>query len=1054
MIVTDYIKDVVCTFSYGGGELNHKISFLVSDDLPFDMLLGMYYLEVAKPQFDWDKKVLKHKLPDGRTVRLTKFKASSIIDTYGCLCASAFYNYYKQNEEEGMYLVYVSEKGEAVKTPPEIERVVATIIEREVVHAIEIIPGSKTPKGRIYRMAPAELDELRRQLKELTEKGWIRPSTSPYGSPVIFVPKKGGTLRMCIDYRGLNAITVKNAEPLPRIDDLLDRVQGCKYYSKIDLKSGYHQIAIRPEDQHKTAFQTRYGLYEFVVMPFGLCNAPGTFQHTMNRIFHNHLDKFVVVYLDDILIFSKSVEEHAKHVETVLSLLRQHKYKVYLEKCEFGRTKILYLGHEISAEGIRPKDAKVASIRDWPRPQTVTEVRSFLGMCGYYRNFVKNYSIVASPLTDLTRLDKPWDWSDECEGAFKRLKHALMNHEVLMVPDPQKPFIVTTDASQYGIGAVLTQQDGKKLRPIEYMRKKMPSKKLAKFFYLRTDHHTLKWIKTQPVLSDALKRWIEVIDQYDFKLEYLKGEYNKVADALSRRADYLGALVSDFGVSDEVTQSLVGAYQEDPVTMDIIRKLQAKDKATESEFAMVDGLLYLDKAGIKRLVVPSSEPLRSLFLGECHDATGHFGYKKTSANLVQRFWWPGMFDDAKKYVETCQVCQRDKPRTQSPLGLLKPLPIPAGPGQSVSMDFMDTLVTSKSGKRHIFVIIIRFTKYARLVAMPETARTDYVIKLFKDNWVRDFGLPKSIVSDRDVRFTSELWKKTAEQMGSQLQMTSGNHPEANGQAEQMNRVVQHLLRHYIKPSQDDWDEQLPLIASLYNNVVHSNTGVSPNQLHLGWKPRSALDFLLPENLPAATPGTLEYGVQYEKLLQEAVEHMKKAQQAMIAPENQHRGQSTFQVGEHVWVKASELGQEFGISRKLMPQYFGPWEVLDIVGDEMDGPTYVVLVPEHLRTHPVFHASKLAPFAETDQFPSRRSMLPPTMDGQVDIDDIVDHRDMPVPKPLGRGRPPKPKREYRVRFRHHTDPREDRWFTREELIDTTPQVVAEYEKKLKGKAPAK
>ncbi|GBG81909.1 hypothetical protein CBR_g34092 [Chara braunii] len=591
-------------------------------------------------------------------------------------------------------------------------------------------------------------------------------------------------------------------------------------------------------------------------------------------------NKFVVVYLDDILIFSKSAEEHARHVETVLSLLRQHKYKVNLEKCEFGRTKILYLGHEVSAEGIRPEDAKLASIRDWPRPRTVTEVRSFLAICGYYRNFVKNYTTVASPLTDLTRLDTPWDWSDECEGAFKRLKHALMNHEVLMVPDPQKPFIVTTDASQYSIGAVLAQQDGKKMRPIEYMSQKMPSKKLTKstyerelyalykalvhwrhfllgrFFYLRTDHHTLKWIKTQPALSDALKRWIEVIDQYDFKLEYLKGEYNKVADALSRRADYLGALVSDFGVSDEVTQSLVGAYHEDPVTMDIIRKLQAKDKATESEFVMVDGLLYLDKARIKRLVVPSSEPLRSLFLGECHDATGHFDYKKTSVNLVQRFWWPRMFDDAKKYVETCQVCQRDKPRTQAPLGLLKPLPIPAGPGESVSMDFMDTLVTSKSGKRHIF------TKYARLVAMPETARTDYVIKLFKDNWVRDFGLPKSIISDRDVRFTSELWKKTAEQMGSQLQMTSRNHPEANGQAEQMNRVVQHLLRHYIKPNQDDWDEQLPLIASLDNNVIHSSTGVSPNQLHLGWKPRSALDFLLPENGPTATPGTLEYGVQY------------------------------------------------------------------------------------------------------------------------------------------------------------------------------------------------
>ncbi|GBG71995.1 hypothetical protein CBR_g10934 [Chara braunii] len=501
-------------------------------------------------------------------------------------------------------------------------------------------------------------------------------------------------------------------------------------------------------------------------------------------------------------------------------------------------------------------------------------------MCGYYRNFVKNYSTITSPLTDLTRLDTPWDWADECEAAFKCLKHALTHREVLMVPDPQSPFVVTTDASQYGIGAVLAQQDRKKLRSVEYMSKKMPSKKLAKstyerelyalykavvhwrrnllgrFFYLRTDHQTLKWIKTQPVLSDALKRWIEVIDQYDFKLDYVKGEYNKVANALSRRADYLGALIYEFGLSEDMTRSMEEAYKEDPITMDIINKLQAKNKATTDEFVMVDGLLFLEKAGFKRLVVPSREDLRRLFLG-----------------------------------------------------------------QSISMDFMDTLVTNKNGKRHIFVIVDRFTKYARLIATPETGRTEHVIKLFMDNW-------------------------------------------------------------------------------------------------------------------------------------QTVEHIKKSQEVMIAYENKHRRQSTFQVGERVWVKASELGQEFGISRKLMPQYFGPWEVLDIVGNDLDGPSYVIRIPGHLRTYPVFHASKLAPFAETAQFPSRRSMVPPTMDGHVDVDDILDHRDTPVfSKPPGRGRPPKPVREYRVHFRHHTDPKEDRWISREELVKTAPQIMADYEKKLKGKAPA-
>ncbi|GBG59091.1 hypothetical protein CBR_g24434 [Chara braunii] len=279
----------------------------------------------------------------------------------------------------------------------------------------------------------------------------------------------------------------------------------------------------------------------------------------MNRIFHDYLDKFVIVYLDDILIFSKTVEEHVAHLDKVLSLLRQHKFKINGEKCEFGRTRVLYLGHEISAEGLKPDDAKVANIRDWPRPKSVTEMRSFLGMTGYYRNFVENYSIVAVPLTDLTRLDTPWEWTERCEAAFRHMKHALTHYEVLKLPDPDKPFTVTTDASQYDIGAILAQHEGKTLRPVEYMSKKMPSQKLAKstyekelyaackalthwrlyllgrFFILRTDHQTLRWMRTQSVLSDALKRWIEVIEQYDFEPQYIKGEQEWDAAYLCQR---------------------------------------------------------------------------------------------------------------------------------------------------------------------------------------------------------------------------------------------------------------------------------------------------------------------------------------------------------------------------------------------------------------------------------------------------------------------------------------------------------------------------------------
>ncbi|GBG93533.1 hypothetical protein CBR_g73485 [Chara braunii] len=524
----------------------------------------------------------------------------------------------------------------------------------------------------------------------------------------------------------------------------------------------------------------------------------------MNRIFHDYLDKFVIVYLDDILIFSRTVEEHVGHLDKVLRLLRQHQFKINREKFEFGRTRMLYLGHEIFVEGLKPDDVKVANIRDWSRPLSMTKMRSFLGMTGYYRNFVKNYSIVAAPLTNLTRLDTPWEWTDRCEASFRHLKHALTHHEVLKLPDPDKHFVVTTDASQYRIGAVLAQQEGKRLRPVEYMSKKMPSQKLAKSTYEKelyaifkalTDwrHYLLgrffyvRWMKTQSALSEAMKRWIEVIEQYDFEPWYIKGEYNKVADALSRRPDLLGALITEFGLADNVTQSLVEAYCEDPFMSEIIRRLKAKDKVTSDEFELVNGLLFLEKAGNKRLCVPNRESLRSFFLGEFHDATEHFGCTKTAANLLQRFWWPTMMRDAKLYVETCQVCQRDKPRTQAPLGILKPLLIPERPGESLSMDFMDTLVTSKSGMRYVYVIVDRFRKFARLVAMPATAKTEYVIKLFKENWVKDFGFPKSIISDRDVRFTSELWKAAAAEQGTHLQSRAGE-PRCSTPAEALHQA--------------------------------------------------------------------------------------------------------------------------------------------------------------------------------------------------------------------------------------------------------------------------
>ncbi|GBG70269.1 hypothetical protein CBR_g6398 [Chara braunii] len=549
---------------------------------------------------------------------------------------------------------------------------------RPTKHHIELLPGAVPPKGRIYRMSPGELEELRRQLETLTSKGWIRPSTSEFGAPVLFVPKGSGEFRMCIDYRGLNKITRKSTEPLPRIDDLLDMVQGCTIFSKVDLKYGYHQIEMAEEDVHKTAFKTRYGTYEYLVMPFGLCNAPATFQTEMHRIFRPYLDKFMVVYLDDILVFSKTTREHVEHLALVLQSLRDSQYKINKEKSSFGVPSMIYLGH------------------------------------------------------------------------------ALTHAPILKLPDPSLSFILTTDASQYGIRAVLWQDDGNGLRPFEFMSKKIKTQKLqdstyekelyalvsamkhwkhfllGRHFKIFSDHSTLQWLKSQGELNDKLARYIQFIDLFDFELKHKKGCYNKVVDTLSRRRDSFALISSTHSFGEEVCQTITRLLPQDPTYGPIVRNLQA-DLNSEPGYAMSSDLLYTYSRGEERLCIPEDQQLRTLLMSECHDARGHFGFLKSYAALSQRFFWKEMQSVMLRYVETYELCQRNKVQRKPPLGLLKPLPIPFGPARSVSIDFTDLGKTTPHGMRQVMVCVDRFSKYAEFIPLPEVARVPAVRAAFSES---------------------------------------------------------------------------------------------------------------------------------------------------------------------------------------------------------------------------------------------------------------------------------------------------------------------------------
>ena len=331
--------------------------------------------------------------------------------------------------------------------------------DREVEITIDLIPGTEPISIPPYRMAPAELRKLKAQLEELLSKGFIRPSISPWGAPVLFVKKKDGSLRLCIDYRQLNRVTIHNQYPLPRIDELFDQLQGSRVYSKIDLRLGYHQLRVQESDVPKTSFRTRYGHYEFLVMPFGLTNAPASFMDLMNRVFQPYLDRFVIIFIDDILVYSGSSEEHSDHLRIVLQTLRERQLYAKLSKCQFWLDRVAFLGHVISAEGVSVDPQKIKSVVNWKPPKNVSEVRSFLGLAGYYRKFVEGFSKIAAPLTKLTRKDVKYDWVDVCQQSFEELKGRLTAAPVLALPNGRDGFVVYSDASRQGLGCVLMQND-------------------------------------------------------------------------------------------------------------------------------------------------------------------------------------------------------------------------------------------------------------------------------------------------------------------------------------------------------------------------------------------------------------------------------------------------------------------------------------------------------------------------------------------------------------------------------------------------------------------
>ncbi|GJY66666.1 reverse transcriptase domain-containing protein [Tanacetum coccineum] len=855
---------------------------------------------------------------------------------------------------------------------------------RQVEFQIDLIPGAAPVARAPYRLAPSEMKELSDQLKELSDKGFIRPSSSPWGAPVLFVKKKDGSFRMCIDYRELNKLTVKNRYPLPRIDDLFDQLQGSSIYSKIDLRSGYHQLRVREEDIPKTAFRTRYGHYEFQVMPFGLTNAPAVFMDLMNRVCKPYLDKFVIVFIDDILIYSKNKQEHAEHLKLILELLKKEQLYAKFSKCEFWIPKVQFLGHVIDSQGIHVDPAKIESVKDWASPKSATEIRQFLGLAGYYRRFIEGFSKIAKPMTKLTQKKIKFDWSDKAEAAFQLIKQKLCSAPILALPEGNEDFIAYCDASIKGLGAVLMQREkviAYASRQLKIHEKNYTTHDLelgAVVFALKiwrhylygtkctvfTDHKSLQHILDQKELNMRQRRWLELLSDYDCEIRYHPGKANVVADVLSRKERIkplrVRALVMTIGLDlpKRILEAQIEARKpenlksEDVGGMLIENSKDPEKPRKEKLEPRADGTLCLNN----RSWLPRYGDLRTLIMHESHKSkySVHPGSDKMYQDMKQLYWWPNMKADIATYVSKCLTCLRVKAEHQKPSGLLVQPAIPQWKWENITMDFVTKLPRTQSGNDTIWVIVDRLTKSAHFLPMRETDPMDKLARLYLKEVVTRHGIPVSIICDRDPRFTSNFWRSFQKAMGTRLDMSMAYHPETDGQSERTIQTLKDMLRACVIDFGNGWEGHLPLIEFSYNNSYHASIKAALFEALYGRKCRSPVCWAEVGDArltgPELVHETTEKIVQIKHRMQVALDHQKSYADVRRKP-------FEFQVGDRVMLKVSPWKGvvRFRKRGKLNPRYIGPFKVLAKVGTV----AYRLELPQQLsRVHSTFHVSNL------------------------------------------------------------------------------------------------
>ncbi len=700
--------------------------------------------------------------------------------------------------------------------------------------------------------------------------------------------KKDGSLRPCIDYRGLNNITVKNTYPLPLMSSAFERLQGAGFFTKLDLRNAYHLVRIREGDEWKTAFNTPRGHFEYRVLPFGLSNAPAVFQALVNDVLRDMLNQFIYVYLDDILIFSHSLQEHVQHVRRVLQRLLENGLYVKAEKCVFHAQSVPFLGYIVSVEGMRMDPDRVQAVVDWPTPDSRKALQRFLGFANFYRRFIRSFSQLAAPLTALTSIKTPFRWSSAAEAAFTKLKGCFVSAPILIAPDPSRQFVVEVDASEVGVGAVLSQRSSSddKVHPCAYFshrlspaernydigNRELLAVKLALEewrhwlegsgvpFIVWTDHKNLEYIKSAKRLNSRQARWALFFGRFDFSISYRPGSKNIKPDAVSKTSNR-----------------------------------------------------------------PSA-------------------------------------------------------------GLLQPLSVPSRPWSHISLDFVTGLPAS-SGNTVVLTVVDRFSKAAHFIPLPKLPSARETAVAVIDHVFRIHGLPTDVVSDRGPQFVSKFWSEFCRLLGATVSLSSGYHPQSNGQTERANQDLERMLRCVASQNPSSWSQQLSWVEYAHNSLPVSGTGLSPFEGSLGYQPPifSSLES------EVAVPSAHAFVQRCRRTWSRARQTLLQVGARTKAKADRHRSRPpVYVVGQKVWLSSKNIPLRT-VCNKLAPKFIGPFTVTKIISPVA---VRLKLPPAYKRIHSVFHVSKLKPVFHAPINPQTPVPPPPRLvDGEpvYSVKRILDSR---------------------------------------------------------------